>query len=374
MSDKWTITRKELYDLVWLTPISILSKEFKISEFQLRGICAKFNIPVPKSGFWMKIQYNKPVFVEPFVENCDGISSQISFIEAQKLNAIHSETISPIQTLQHEIENNVKVNLKVPLNLINPEREIREVEIALSKEPGYELGIRLLRANNKLNITVTKSNIGRAIRFMDTLIKAFKVRGHQFIIDGRGTFVVISREKIKINCRELERRVLSKDTTFSSYEKKATGILSFNTESSNPKQWKDGKLKLEDQLSNIIAKLEIEGKQKYEERITIEKRWEEQRFQNNIQLEKDKQIQDELDRFKVLLQDSKRYDETAMMRSYINAIKKKQNLLGPNSDLKLSDWIEWAEKKVNWYDPLINSPDSVFDSVDKKTLELKGRK
>jgi hypothetical protein len=115
--------------------------------------------------------------------------------------------------------------------------------------------VRLLRANNKLNIIVTKSNIGRAIRFMDTLIKAFKVRRYQFIIDGRGTFVVISRKKIKINCSEFERRLLSKDTTFSSYEKKATGILSFNTESSNPKQWKDGKLKLEDQLSNIIAKL-----------------------------------------------------------------------------------------------------------------------
>ena len=366
------ITRKKLYELVWSTPISILSKEFKISDNQLRNICAKYEIPLPKNGYWMKLQYGKSIEVEPFIESRDGII-EISFKEAQNENVIQGKSLTPVQILQFEIENDVKVNLKVPLRLTNPDKLITEVEIALSMERSYLTDGGLLHAYNKLNITVTKPNIGRALRFMDTLIKALKVRGHQITIDGRETCVVIFSEKIKINCRELSRRVLSKEARYPSYEKVATGILSFNTESLYPKQWKDGKLKIEDQLSIIIAKLEIEGKQKSEERIQREKRWEEERIQKNIQIERQKLIQLELNKFKSLLHDSKQYDEVLKMRNYIKALKIKRELNGPKVDLKLNDWIDWAERKIDWYDPLINLTDPDFISVDKETLELKNR-
>ena len=45
-----TFTRRKLYDLIWLDPISTLSKEFGISDRGLGKICARHDIPVPPRG------------------------------------------------------------------------------------------------------------------------------------------------------------------------------------------------------------------------------------------------------------------------------------------------------------------------------------
>ncbi len=43
-------TRQELYDLVWLDPISTLSTEFGISDRGLGKLCARNDIPVLPRG------------------------------------------------------------------------------------------------------------------------------------------------------------------------------------------------------------------------------------------------------------------------------------------------------------------------------------
>jgi len=58
-----TLTRKELYDLVWAEPLSRLAKRYKISDNGLRKICKRMNIPIPAMGHWQKIQYNKKVTI-----------------------------------------------------------------------------------------------------------------------------------------------------------------------------------------------------------------------------------------------------------------------------------------------------------------------
>jgi len=70
--EKVTLTRKELYDLVWAEPLSRLAKRFKISDNGLRKICKRMNIPIPAMGHWQKIQYNKKVTVVKFLEKYDG--------------------------------------------------------------------------------------------------------------------------------------------------------------------------------------------------------------------------------------------------------------------------------------------------------------
>lgn len=38
-----TLTRKELYDLVWAQPLSRLAKKYRISDNGLRKICKRMN-------------------------------------------------------------------------------------------------------------------------------------------------------------------------------------------------------------------------------------------------------------------------------------------------------------------------------------------
>lgn len=55
------LTREELYNLVWQTPMIHLSKLYGISDVGLRKICVKHDIPTPPLGYWAKRAHGKPV-------------------------------------------------------------------------------------------------------------------------------------------------------------------------------------------------------------------------------------------------------------------------------------------------------------------------
>src|ERR1700689_2840406 len=50
-----TLTRKELFELVWTTPMSKLAARFGVSDVALAKTCAKFDIPRPGRGYWQQL-------------------------------------------------------------------------------------------------------------------------------------------------------------------------------------------------------------------------------------------------------------------------------------------------------------------------------
>ena len=56
-----TLTRQQLYDRVWATPIETLAKEFGLSGRGLGKLCARYLIPVPPRGYWAKKTAGKRV-------------------------------------------------------------------------------------------------------------------------------------------------------------------------------------------------------------------------------------------------------------------------------------------------------------------------
>jgi len=49
------ISRRDLYDRVWSTPISKLAREFDISDVGLSKACRRHSIPLPPRGYWAKL-------------------------------------------------------------------------------------------------------------------------------------------------------------------------------------------------------------------------------------------------------------------------------------------------------------------------------
>src|SRR5687767_14045850 len=54
-----TLTRKELYAMVWSCPMLTLANKYQISDVGLRKICLKHDIPLPKAGHWQKIKFGR---------------------------------------------------------------------------------------------------------------------------------------------------------------------------------------------------------------------------------------------------------------------------------------------------------------------------
>lgn len=369
--NKIRLTRKELYDLVWSEPLITIARKYQTSDHILRAACKKYNIPLPKSGHWMKLQFGKSVIKEELKDNYEGLN-EIFLNESPTEEINITGSPSPLFVLKSEIENDKKLSLKVPDSLVNPDKLIVSVKEALADRHGYSSHGNRLRAWDQLKIIVTKENIGRALRFMDTFIKVMNARGHDIEINNGDTNVVIFNEKMKISCREKAKRVTVQGTHYNSTELRSTGILTFNLEGFYAKEWKDGKLMLEEQLSAIIAKLEIEGKRLKEQTEERERYWAEEAKKKQILERRQKVKETELEKFKSLILAARKCKEVLILREYIAAVKEKAKVEGEIDD-ELKNWLEWAQNKIDWYDPLINHPDPELEGVDKDTLTFKGR-
>ena len=53
------LTRQELYDQVWSTPMRKLALRYGLSDVGLAKICARHDIPRPLRGYWAKKEFGK---------------------------------------------------------------------------------------------------------------------------------------------------------------------------------------------------------------------------------------------------------------------------------------------------------------------------
>jgi hypothetical protein len=75
---KHTLTRAELHQLVWSTPMRILCKEFAVSNVWLAKICARYEIPVPGRGYWAKQRTGAVIPIPPLRQGSEGIPDSLS--------------------------------------------------------------------------------------------------------------------------------------------------------------------------------------------------------------------------------------------------------------------------------------------------------
>lgn len=66
------LTRKELYQRVWETPLARLCKEFGISDSGLAKICRRHGIPLPGVGYWAKRNVGKAPRTPPLPPGDDA--------------------------------------------------------------------------------------------------------------------------------------------------------------------------------------------------------------------------------------------------------------------------------------------------------------
>lgn len=366
---KETITRKQLYDLVWSTPMTKLAKKYLISDSRLRKICERMNIPMPKSGHWEKVRAGKQVEIMQLSAEHSGEKEIILDIRQEGDDS--QGPFSPLIELQKKIENDKNISLVVPDRLVNPDKMILAAKDTLTGKRDYIHHGVVHTGAGQIDIRVAPGNVARALRFMDTFIKVIKARGHEIKLDDRDSYVIIEGEKMKITFREKLKRVVIKDT-WERTDYVPTGVLSFRAEIwFNNTEWNDGKVPVENQLAKIIAKLEIRGEELREERLIREKERAIQEEKNRIRQDLEKIKEKELLDFKSLLQKAKRWQEAQFIRGYLNEVEKKA--IQEEFKAFLQDWIEWARKKADWYDPIIEAEDKLLKDVDREKLIFKNK-
>lgn len=67
---------------------------------------------------------------------------------------------------------------------------------------------------------------------------------------------------------------------------------------------------------------------------------------------------------------SEDYKIACEIRNYVNIVSKQDNLTD-----EIKEWIKWANKKANWFDPIIDEEDELLGKRDhKQSMENKNNK
>ncbi|RYE54116.1 MAG: hypothetical protein EOP48_12970 [Sphingobacteriales bacterium] len=369
--DPIVLSRKELYALVWQESMLSLSKRYNISDVGLRKMCIRMEIPVPPAGYWMKVQFGKKVKKTALSVNYKGEETAKLQLRDENNPTADRNSPSPRTLKIQEVERDQSLSLQIPEKLLKPDPLLAQSKSILSKQKpdGYNyIGI-VSSSFEGLDIRVAKTNVDRALLFFDTLIKALKARGHFIEIRNRKTLAIVSGHDFELFLREKMRKETVQDGNWTRQVFHPKGILALQVGGWYGREYKDGSTRLEEQLAKIIASLELSAAQRTERDLAYEKARIEREEKERLAKELEERKQQDLINFKKLLTDSERWHKAENLRRYIHemevtAVSNQQN---PPETL---EWLEWAKRKADWYDPFIETPDELLVDVDQNSLEF----
>ena len=360
-----TISRENLYELVWSESLVSLSKKYNISDVGLRKICMKMNVPVPYLGYWQKKQYGKPLQKTPLPKKHTGIQEiSLSLRSDEDKEKKQISPLSDLKRIEKEITEKIRITIPATLHSKNPLIQSTIEYFSSEKSWNYK--------KPHLNINVSKNLEKRALRFMIAFINAMEERGHHVIVENENTIAVVLEEKLIFKMREKSTRILHKEEKYSWQRQELipNGKLSFQYYSYyTEKEWVDSDLLIEDKITHIIAYFEVKAikeKQERKEREERQRKYEdEQRKIREFQERKAKELSD----FKTMFVLSNRYQKAIELRNYIEAVIS-HSLKNGSISKDLEIWIEWAKKKADWFDPFINAPDEYLNDTDKNKIDV----
>ena len=364
MAGEITISRNELYKLVWSKPVVKIAKDFGISDVAVGKICKKMNIPKPGLGYWAKKEFGKKTKVTPLpklkqsdVENYTIRKSVEPYFKPESDN---------IRT-HREYEENPKNRIVVKSSLHSPHPLVLQAKHALSQ--GYTNRYkRCFGRGDYIDISVSKDSLQRSLLIMDALFKGLTKRGYEVTLSQFGeyktvTSVNVDGEKFWISLQEASKtipveNVGNKNSRYlfgRNYDYAPTGKLTLQITNfyDGSKSISDGKTqRIEDKLNSFILMLikaaEYEKNWKIEREIERREREEKEQRAREIQLEKDREQQ----RVKELFDNATYWNKCVLVRDYIAAVQSHADRGG------LDSWVEWANQKVDQIETELLHPET----------------
>lgn len=199
--DGITLTREALYERIWEQPATKLAAEFGISDVALGKICRKLDIPKPFPGYWQRIASGYTVNKSALPALKTGTLKQIT---------IYPHTVSapvqyPPEVAAHiEAEGLPENHIHVAETLRGCHPLVRQAKQTIEKPMLDEYG----RMHGYLNLRVSKTSLGRALRITDALLRAAEKRGYKVEISKQSPYLTLTQ--IRIGDERMAFRIFEK--------------------------------------------------------------------------------------------------------------------------------------------------------------------
>ena len=167
MPDNGEITyeRDVLYEQVWSEPVRDVAKRYGVSGVALAKTCRRLSVPVPGRGYWAKKQAGNA----PPVPRSLRVVVPISVtVDRRQQEALAKE--EALKAAAQIPEVHVAAALRNPHPLVAAAREV------LTRKARNH-GLAWARYSGCLDITVSRGQLGRALRIADAVVKALEKAG-----------------------------------------------------------------------------------------------------------------------------------------------------------------------------------------------------
>lgn len=399
--------RSKLYDEIWEISLTGVAKKYGLNYTKLVQACKENDIPYPSSAYWTKknmgLDFSNDIIelpesevkeIEiPFKSSGALIDNKISdkdkfVIEFNLLSFLSDEERRKIAEVIYDLNiDNYKKNHKVITEYKNKKKEERREERKANYfNPYYNIHNYVEKGYFE---NISKFEKDRCMKILSAIYYAIEELGGEvnkdFSLTIRDEHVELEIEELKDQAKhELtkeEAKQLSeyedrkKVFTYASkpnikkYDYVYNGKLKITC--GNRKYIREtDKVKLEDKLGDIIIKLYEQSEEVKIERLAKEEReriyQEEEERKERIRNTKKNEAQ----KVKQLINLAEDYRIACEIRNYINAISSQDNLSS-----KMKDWIKWANKKADWFDPIIDREDEILGKREhEESLENKNNK
>jgi len=352
------LEREKLYEQVWSKPMIHLAKDYGLSDNGLRKICRRFNIPVPDSGYWQKIQYGKPVKQAPLPEFQGDSGILISRID-KRIPQVEPELYKDVQAkIAQELLPENKII--VPNILTKPHPLVIQAKKNIIESYKYKNCVSSGRES--LDIRVSRTNLNRALCIMDILIKELEARGMRVFINTKDqkelTCVEVLGKVFEIALQETLKYIKIKNGYFDhDYQPTGQLVLRIKRDYEDYRtRWVDVKnQKVEDRLNSFIIGLYEAALWERASEIEREKWHRELKEKERKEEEARRLKEEELKRMKGLENDTLNWHKSRNIRSYIKASEKaylqKNRSIIPGAEF--DKWRIWASHQADRLDPLL---------------------
>jgi len=371
-----SLTREQLYDIVWSEPIRRVAVRYGLSDRGLAKICVRLHVPVPGRGYWRQKAVGKEVWQPPLKALAPTAppNERAVTLSPRIPNARRSSTNIAVQE-QRAKESAPEHVIQVPSELVDPHPLVERTGRALRRRKPDERGLLHPSLKRCLDVHVAKPSVDRALRILDALVRALEGRTCVVTCPEEGvrrTTVAIDGEEIGICLEEkIDQSLIPEPKSMPPraleysflrpsprYRYTATGQLILRISDRDlhnvRRAWRDGKRQtLERQLNRFVVGLVAAAEEKKAERRRAEEariaheKWERE------ETERQRRRWEQERRIRLLDEDMAAWTKSRRVREYIAAFRAAAATREApvESESALGHWLDWATRYADRLDP-----------------------
>src|ERR1700756_3558993 len=368
-AERIRLTRTELHERVWATPMRTLAKEFGMSDVGLAKICRKHNVPVPPVGYWRRKETGYKVKCPPLPPAKDG---------REHLDIYIRERLGPeFEDLARQTAPKIAIapDVSHPFAL-RSEKLLRRGKL-------NQRGLVIAKNGALSHILVSREQLPRALKILNALLLALEERNQPASWPKQENALLavsIDDEAVRFSLSEITDSAphiltpseVNHPWSAPKYDYKLTRRLQLQIANLPPfmgpirRTWADGKQqRIEDCIGDFMVGLTVAAAAIRKNRQETEERHR-RREEDRKREEEERRIAEEQKRKAELVTELiGNWEEAVQLRKFIKAIEEEtvRSDFSEEARNDIQQVVEWVKQYADTMDPLSSLPEAIEEFV-----------